>query len=440
MVHRVIPASIPKVVLTGRPAMTVFSELMMRPASGAVDRGWNAGLRTRLALTASTLALLLVGANLATPLYPLLQERLSLGPFAVTLTFCSYVLTLVVGLMLYGHWSDHIGRRAALVLSMVIGLLGGMVFATAGGLGGLVAGRALQGAAVAMATGASSAALRELLPDRPEWASRFTLLASTGGVAAGPVLGGVLGRLPQPTLMPFVLHSACLAAALVPLWVLKARPAIAPTQGPDALKFLRLRRLRLARGARVEFRNAAAVGFLSFALFGFCLSLAPSYFAEAIGIRSPVVAGALSALVLIASAAIQLLGRPDTRLLPAALAAMAAGTLLIAVAGALSNLPLLCAAALFAGISQGSAFRAAFNTLSVSVPPAENARVVSAVYVVTYLGSAIPVLGLGSLAAAIGVSASVLWFCLTLAACCLLLAGLIQLQYRRGPGRIAKRS
>jgi predicted MFS family arabinose efflux permease len=376
--------------------------------------------------------MLLAGANLATPLYPLLQERLALDPFAVTLTFSSYVLTLIGGLVLYGHWSDHIGRRAALVLSVAAGLAGGMVFATAEGLGGLVAGRVLQGGAVAMATGASSAALRELLPQRPEWASRFTLLASTGGVAAGPVLGGVLGQLPQPTLMPFVVHSALLAVFLVPLWMLRARPAIAPAQGAGAMRVLRPRRLSLAPSARAEFRNAAAVGFLSFALFGFCLSLAPGYFAEATGVRTPFGAGVLAALVLIGSAAIQLLGRPHKRSLPAALAGMAAGTVLLAIAGTLSNLPLLCAATLSAGMSQGSAFRTAFSALTVSVPPADNARVVSAVYVVTYLGSAVPVLGLGGLASAIGVSASVGWFSGVLAALCLLLSGGIWLESRRG--------
>jgi MFS family permease len=180
--------------------MTVFTELTMRPYDGGAGRGWDAGLRSRLALAMSTTALLLIGANLATPLYPLLQERLALGPFAVTLAFSSYVLALITGLVLYGHWSDHIGRRAALVLAVLTGLAGELLFATAGGLGALVAGRVLQGGSVAMATGAGSAALRELLPERPETASRFTLLASVGGVAAGPLLGGVLAVLPPPTM------------------------------------------------------------------------------------------------------------------------------------------------------------------------------------------------------------------------------------------------
>jgi predicted MFS family arabinose efflux permease len=412
--------------------MTVFNELTMRSAEGAAGRGWDAGQRSRLVLTMSTTALLLVGANLATPLYPVLQERLGLGPFAVTVAFSSYVLALVAGLLLYGHWSDHIGRRTALVLAVLVGLAGEIVFATAGGLAGLVAGRVLQGAAVAMVTGASSAALRELLPHRPEWAGRFTLLASAGGVAAGPLLGGVLGLLPQPTTTPFVVHCAMLVAVLVPLWTLHARPAIAPAPGPAAFKALRPRRLALPPGVRTRFRQAAAVGFLSFALFGFSLSLAPGYFARTLGVSSPAGIGALAALVLIGSAAAQLVGRPRARALPGALVAMALGTALIGVAGALSSLPLLCFAALFAGSSQGIAFRTAFNELSVAVAPVDNARVVSAVYVVTYLGSAVPVLGLGVLAGAVGVPSSVYWFAGTLAAACLVLAGAVRFPARRG--------
>lgn len=400
--------------------------------NGTGGRGWNAGVRTRVVLAVSVTAMLLVGANLATPLYPLLEERLGFGPFAVTLTFCSYVLALVAGLLLYGHWSDHIGRRAALVLSVLVGLAGGILFATAGNLAGLIAGRVLQGAAIALAIGASSAALRELLPANPQRASRLALLASTGGVAAGPVIGGLLGQLPQPTVTPFAVHCALLAAFLVPLWLLRARPALAPAPGREAFKVLRPRRLSLAPGTRTTFRRAAAVGFLSFALFGFCLSLAPGYFAHALGVRSPAGTGALAALVLSGSAVAQLAGRPRLRALPVALAAMAAGTVLIAAACALASLPLLCAATLFAGMSQGTAFRAVFHQLSVSVPPADNARVVSAVYVVTYLGSAVPVFGLGALADAVGVSASVYWFAGAVAAACLVLAGAVRFKARGG--------
>lgn len=139
--------------------MTIISELRMRSAV-AGSRGWDASRTARLALAGVALFLLLVGANLATPLYPLLQASLGLGSFGVTVAFSSYVLALIAGLLIAGHWSDHIGRRAALLLAVLLGLAGGLLFANAQDLLMLSAGRALQGLGVALATGASSAALR----------------------------------------------------------------------------------------------------------------------------------------------------------------------------------------------------------------------------------------------------------------------------------------
>ena len=57
--------------------MTVFSELRMRPATA--DRwGWDASTTARLVMAGVVIFTLLVGANLATPLYPLLQAKLGI--------------------------------------------------------------------------------------------------------------------------------------------------------------------------------------------------------------------------------------------------------------------------------------------------------------------------------------------------------------------------
>jgi Mg2+/Co2+ transporter CorB len=87
--------------------MTVFSELRMRPLATA-PTGWDASNTARLVMAGSVIFTLLVGANLATPLYPLLQANLGLSPLGVTAAFASYVLALVMTLMVAGHWSDHI--------------------------------------------------------------------------------------------------------------------------------------------------------------------------------------------------------------------------------------------------------------------------------------------------------------------------------------------
>jgi MFS family permease len=389
--------------------MTVFSELRMRPAP-ATAAGWDASVTARLVLAGAVIFTLLVGANLATPLYPLLQVELGLSPLDVTAAFTSYVLALVATLVLAGHWSDHIGRRAALILAVVAGLAGGWLFAEAQNLAGLCAGRALQGIAVALATGASAAALRELLPSRPEWASRFTLLASAGGVAVGPAAGGLLSMLPGATSAPYYVHAAVLAALLVPLYLLRARPAIEPPAGPRPLHLLAPRRPSVSREARGAFWLASGVGFLSFAVFGFCLSLAPGYFAQLLALESRPVIGLLAGLTLAASALTQLVTLRGRYVVPGGLALLGISVLLLGGAGAWDSPALLVVASVAAGVGQGLAFRTVFNDVAARVEPARQAQTISAVYVITYLGSAVPVLGLGWASGVFGLGASVAGF------------------------------
>ncbi len=401
--------------------MTVFSELRMRPAP-ATTAGWDASITARLVLAGAVIFTLLVGANLATPLYPLLQAELGLSPLDVTAAFTSYVLALVATLMLAGHWSDHIGRRAALILAVVAGLAGGWLFAEAHTLAALCAGRALQGVAVALATGASAAALRELLPSRPEWASRFTLLASAGGVAAGPVIGGLLSLLPGATSAPYYVHAAVLAALLVPLYLLRARPALQPSAGPKPLQLLAPRRPSVAREARGAFWLASGVGFLSFAMFGFCLSLAPGYFARILDVDSRPLIGVLAGLTLAASALTQLVTLRGRYVVPGGLAVLGTSVLLLGGAGAWNSPVLLVVASIAAGAGQGIAFRTVFNNVAARVEPARQAQTISTVYVITYLGSAVPVLGLGWAAAVFGLASSVAGFVVLCGSAALVLA------------------
>ncbi|MBJ2120617.1 MFS transporter [Arthrobacter sp. MSA 4-2] len=419
--------------------MSVLRELRMQQPSAAARWSWDASLAARLVLAVTVISTLLIGANLATPLYPLISANLGLTSFDITMAFSAYVLTLVAGLLLVGHWSDHIGRRAALVLAVLVGLLGAAVFAGASSLGGLILGRSLQGAAVALATGASSAALRDLLPHRPDWASRFTLLASAGGVAAGPVIGGVLSLLPDPTRTPFLVYTAVLTALLLPLLLLRARPAIQPAAAARPLTALRPRRPTVSRAARNSFWMAAAVGFFSFSIFGFTLSLAPTWIASLAGTDARPVIGVLAALVLGASAVSQLLFLRGRFVVPAGLTAMAAGVGLLPVAGAQGSLPLLIGCCVAAGLGQGMAFRVVFNRVSLQVEAALHAQIISTLYVITYLGSAVPVLGLGAAAAFWGIDPAVAGYAAVVGGACTILAAVAlvgALRQPAGPGPV----
>lgn len=407
--------------------MTIISELRMRPALVG-SRGWDASRSSRLVLAGATLFVLLIGANLATPLYSMLQSSLGLSSWGVSIAFSAYVFALIAGLLIAGHWSDHIGRRAALLLAVLFGLAGGVLFGLAENLLMLSIGRALQGLGVALATGASSAALRELLPSRPDWASRFTLFASAGGVAAGPLIGGILSLLPDHTRTPFFVHAVLLMVLLVPLAVLRARPAIA-FSGVDgavpAVKALAPRRPSVSRDVRSQFWLASAVGFLSFAVFGFCLSLAPGYFAQIIGTDSRPLIGLLAGLTLAASALSQLFRAGGRFLAPAGLLVLAGSLALLGVAGSTGNAWLLVLASITAGLGQGLAFRVVFNRVSLAVEPAKHAQIISAVYVLTYLGSAVPVLGLGAAASLWGLPTAVAGFVVVIVLTLLILSAVL---------------
>jgi MFS family permease len=406
---------------SGGQFVSVIGELRMQPyAAGRCT--WDAPVAVRLALAVAVLASLLVGANLATPLYPLIQQDLGLSAFHVTVAFTGYVGTLVAGLVVAGHWSDHVGRRAALVLALLLGAAGAFVFGEASSLAGLTVGRCLQGAAVALATAAGSAALRDLLPHRPDWASRLTLLASAGGVAAGPIIGGLLSLLPEPQSTPFMVQAVVLAALLIPLLALRARPAITPAPGDNPLAALKPRLPSVCSSGRRTFWTASLTGFISFAVFGFSLSLAPTYFATLAGSDSRPLMGLLAALVLGASAVVQLPPLRRAGMVSAGLLAMGSGVALVPVADQWGSVTLLAASLVLAGLGQGAAFRTAFAEMAAQVERPLYAQTVSAVYMVTYLGSTVPVLGLGAASAQFGLRPAVAWFAWAAAAGCIALA------------------
>ncbi|WP_306349497.1 MFS transporter [Glutamicibacter sp. MNS18] len=391
--------------------MSVLSELRMQPHVGGYTF-WDASAGMRLALSGLVIFVLLCGANLATPLYPALQEQLSLGPMGTTVAFASYVLALLFCLVSIGHWSDHIGRRAALILAVLLGLAGSLVFASAQGLVGLCVGRALQGASVAMATGASAAALRELLPSKPQWASRFTLLASAGGVALGPLLGGLLALLPGGNATPFRVIGAVLLLLLVPLTLLRARPAIALAAPGERGRALAPRAGIIPATAGGEFWMAGLTGFLSFAIFGFVLSLAPGHLSAVFALHSLPLIGLLAGLALLSSSLVQLGNLHGRHVQSSATLALAVALLGLLIGLHYSFLSLVVLSMLLLGAGQGVAFQAAFGAAVDAVPVAEHARTVSAVYVITYLGSTLPVIGLGWAAGVFGLGVSIQVFLL----------------------------
>lgn len=401
--------------------------------------------RSRMVVTSVTLFALLVSANLSTPLFSLLEVKLSMSSLGTALAFSSYVLALIAGLVASRHLVGTSNRRTVLLASVAAAALATLGLAFAPTLGWFCVARAVQGVAIACATGTGSGALRALSPDRPALVGRLTLLATSGGVAVGPILGGALSSVhgTDPLVLPYLVMAAALLA-LMPLILIVAphrecvpRIAPSPIALADAPEHLPHTSGLIARGQAAPvraaptgdqasslraFRVAAATGFLSFTVFGFCLSLAPTHFAAIAGTDSRLAVGLLAAITLAASALTQLVPLRGEWRIPTGLVTLAAALVGVAAAGPLNSLALLVAASTLAGIGQGVAFQAAFTAATAAVDPWRHASTVNAIYTVTYLGSAIPVIGLGLLADRLGLSAAVTVFAIGAAIACAALA------------------
>lgn len=161
--------------------------------------------RIRMLVTSITLFTLLASANLSTPLFSLLEIKLSMNSFGTALAFSSYVLALIAGLVASRRLTDIANRRTLLTVSVALAALATAGLAYSPSLGWFCAARAVQGLAIACATGTGSGALRALAPGRPALVGRLTLLATSGGVAVGPVLGVVLSNIDggDPLALPY---------------------------------------------------------------------------------------------------------------------------------------------------------------------------------------------------------------------------------------------
>ncbi|QLH19365.1 MFS transporter [Streptomyces sp. Rer75] len=386
------------------------TERLAVPVSGTPTAGSSA----RFWATAYTLLFLLTGTNLPTPLYRGYQQDFGFSPLVVTLIFAVYVATLIPSLLIAGPLSDSIGRRKVLLPAVVLAALGSLAFALADNIMWLFGARLLQGLAVGAASGALTAALSELEPhgDRRR-AALVSTVASVGGLGAGPLIAGLLAQYaPSPRVLPFVVEILLLVPAAI---------AMATLPKTHTTTKWRPRRPSIPSSMRGVFVSSGTASFLAFTVIGLFLSLVPTYVTKLSGSSNLALAGGAVTLMLACSvlAQIRASGKESLGIQIAGLAMLAAGLVLLAVAGDISSLPLLLVATVIGGLGQGLAFLGGITEINHAAPKDRHADVLSSFYVVIYLGVGVPVIGVGFLATATGLLQAVQLFAGVVAVLCL---------------------
>lgn len=107
--------------------------------------------------------------------------------------FTAYLVASTVTLPVSAGWADRRGRRLVFLAGLVAYLLGTMGCASAGSMGWLIAGRALQGAGAGALAPAAMALVGQLVGERSRAAFLGGLgVAQVAATAVGPVVGGLL--------------------------------------------------------------------------------------------------------------------------------------------------------------------------------------------------------------------------------------------------------
>jgi predicted MFS family arabinose efflux permease len=359
------------------------------------DPGVAAAPRAATAAVAGAFLVVMLGATLPTPLYPLYQRELGFGQLVVTVVFATYAVGVLAALLLVGRLSDQVGRRAVLLPGLVVSGVSSLVFLVPDSLPALVVGRVLSGISAGVFTGVATATLVDLAPEGGR--ARAGLLAAAVnvlGLGLGPVVAGALAdHAPHPLVLPYLLHVVLVVLAGVALL-----PVPEPVRRRPGPVRLAVQRLGVPDAVRPTFVRAAVAGFAGFAVLGFFTAVSPLFVGQVLRDPRHLVTG-LVVFALLGSATVgQVLSArlPERTVLLGGCLALAAGTVVVAVGLVAVSLPVLVAGAVVAGLGQGASFRAGLQAVTGAAPADRRSEVSSSFFLVLYVAISLPVIGVGA--------------------------------------------
>lgn len=350
------------------------------------------GGRAFAALTA-TFAVVMMGTTLPTPMYVIYQERFGFSLTMSTVIYATYAFGVLAALLVFGRWSDTVGRRPLLLGGLAAAIAGDMVFLLAGNTGTLLGGRVLSGLSAGIFVGTATAAVVEAAP--AAWRSRAALFATSaniGGLGLGPLVAGAfVDWLPWDVHLSFIVHLVLSLAAAALVWRVAETVDVEPGSRPA------FQRLAVPARVRTTFVGAGIASFAGFAVMGLFVAVSPRFVAQALTDPSPALEGFVVFTAFGASVVGQIVlrGVQTDRAVNAGCALLVAGMLVLARGLQAESVPLIVLAAVIAGVGQGLSFSKGLASVLAKVDGHERAGVTSALFVVAYVALSLPVIGEG---------------------------------------------
>jgi len=365
-----------------------------RPSSRHVaPRAWWA--------VAASIVAIAWGGNEFTPLLVLYRSVAGFSPVVVDGLLAAYVLGIVPALLIGGPLSDVLGRRRLLLPAAPFSFAGSLLLAVGGGSALVIGiGRVLCGIALGLAMAVGTAWVKEL-SDRagasPAAGARRTALSLTAGFLLGAGAAAALAQwAPWPTHTAYLLHMAL--TAITGLWLRRTpetHPALVARERVPARDLLS--RLRVPSAAHRRFlRVVLPVAPWVFGAAGTAYAILPSLLSIQVGGYPIAFAGLMTVVTLGCGVGIQALGRRiDThrsaRASVIAMAIIAVGVVMAALAAAVLSLALGIAAAAVLGCGYGLALVAGLSEVQRIAGAEDLAGLTAVFYSIAYLGFFVPI-------------------------------------------------
>ena len=358
------------------------------------------GRRASLFVSAGVVAHTLWTSAAPAMAYRLYADEWHLNHTVTTGIFAIYPVVVVLTLIGFGDISDHIGRRATMLMGLAASLAGTLMFAVAPNVMWLFAARAVMGVGVGLTAGPSTAAVVEFAAAGPvgnssRRAALIATVAQAAGFAGALLLGGALvAYAPWPTRLSFWVLAMLLAPLLVATWFLPRHTTIGTGM------VWRPRWPFVPREARKSFVIASVAMMTAYTHGVLILSLGGQVARDLIGSPNALVNGAVLSLFPIVFGAVSIVARPLTARTAMTLGAFAstAGMGLLALAVALHGLPAFLLATAIAGAGYSLLFLSALQVINAAAPAQRRGGVLSALYLLAYLSMGMVAIILGIVA------------------------------------------
>ena len=326
------------------------------------------------------------------PLYSVYQEELGMTHGQLSMISMYYLLGTVIPLMFLPRISDHLGRRPATVMILLVSICGCITFAYISNPEMLMAGRLIQGIASGLGSSTIAAYVVDLSAEMPRWIGpMITSSAPTLGLSTGCfVSGGIINFTSVSSQSYF--EAVALVVVVFVVLILFARETM--QRKPGLVRSLRPRFTLPPNSLRLF--AASAMAFIgTWSLGGFAQS-----FSSTLGIHDTFIAAAVYTSLLLPNVVGSFFAkRFDVRVAQRwgfGLFALCAVMMLVSLVF-FDSLAMYVVFSIIAAVCQGIAFTGSVTELLGRSTQAQRSGVFSLIYLTSYGGSAIPNLVVGLL-------------------------------------------